>query len=38
MAQTQQNILVKDIMTRSLITVDASATINEAAKLMEKAK
>ena len=38
MAQTQQNILVRDIMTRSLITVDASATINEAAKLMEKAK
>jgi CBS domain-containing protein len=38
MAQTQPVILVKDIMTRSLITVDSSATINEAAKMMEKAK
>ena len=38
MAQTQPIILVKDIMTKSLITVDSSATVNEAAKLMEKAK
>jgi CBS domain-containing protein len=38
MAQTQPTILVKDIMTRSLISVDSSATVNEAAKLMEKAK
>jgi CBS domain-containing protein len=38
MAQTQPTILVKDIMTKSLITVDSSATVNEAAKLMEKAK
>jgi CBS domain-containing protein len=33
-----QPILVKDIMTKSLITVDSSATVNEAAKMMEKAK
>ncbi|MFY9301379.1 MAG: CBS domain-containing protein [Candidatus Nitrosotenuis sp.] len=38
MAQTQPMILVKDIMTKSLVTVDSSATVNEAAKLMEKAK
>ena len=38
MAQTQPTILVKDIMTKSLVTVDSSATVNEAAKLMEKAK
>lgn len=38
MAQTQPIILVKDIMTKSLVTVDSSATVNEAAKLMEKAK
>lgn len=38
MAQTQPIILVKDIMTRSLVTVDSSATVNEAAKIMEKAK
>jgi CBS domain-containing protein len=38
MAQTQPTILVKDIMTKSLITVDSSATVNEAAKMMEKAK
>ena len=38
MAQTQPIILVKDIMTKALITVDSSATVNEAAKLMEKAK
>lgn len=38
MAQSQPTILVKDIMTKSLITVDSSATVNEAAKMMEKAK
>lgn len=38
MAQTQPTILVKDIMTKSLIMVDSSATVNEAAKMMEKAK
>lgn len=38
MSQTQQIILVKDIMTKSLVTVESSATVNEAAKLMEKAK
>lgn len=38
MSQTQPVILVKDVMTRSLITVDSSATVNEAAKTMEKAK
>lgn len=38
MSQTQPIILVKDIMTKSLVTVDASSTVNEAAKLMEKAK
>ncbi|MEW6043133.1 MAG: CBS domain-containing protein [Thermoproteota archaeon] len=37
MAQTQPTILVKDIMTRSLVAVDASSTVNEAAKIMEKA-
>ena len=38
MAQTQPTILVKDIMTKSLVMVDSSSTVNEAAKLMEKAK
>jgi CBS domain-containing protein len=38
MAQSQPIILVKDIMTKSLVTVDSSATVNEAAKIMEKAK
>ena len=38
MAKVQQTILVKDIMTKSLIMVDSSSTVNEAAKLMEKAK
>lgn len=36
MAQTPPTILVRDVMTRSLVTVDSSATVNEAAKLMEK--
>lgn len=38
MAQTQPTILVKDIMTKSLVMVDSSSTVNEAAKIMEKAK
>jgi CBS domain-containing protein len=38
MSQQPQTILVKDIMTKSLISVDASSTVNEAAKIMEKAK
>jgi CBS domain-containing protein len=38
MSQTQPTILVRDIMTRSLVTVDSSATVNEAAKVMETAK
>lgn len=33
-----QPILVKDIMTKSLITVDSDATVNEAAKMMEKSQ
>lgn len=37
MSQTQPTILVKDIMTRSLVTVDSTSTVNEAAKVMEKA-
>jgi len=38
MAQSQPVILVKDVMTKSLVTVDSSATVNDAAKMMEKAK
>lgn len=38
MAQAPNPILVKDIMTKSLITVESSATVNEAAKMMESAK
>lgn len=38
MAQTQPTILVKDIMTKSLVMADSSSTVNAAAKLMEKAK
>lgn len=38
MVQPQPTILVKDIMTKSLIMVDSSATVNEAAKMMEKSK
>lgn len=37
MAQTPSKILVKDIMTRSIISVDSLVTVNEAAKTMEKA-
>ena len=38
MAQTQPTILVRDIMTKALVTVDASSTVNEAAKMMENAR
>src|SRR5574338_1550722 len=38
MAQTQPTILVKDIMTKSLVMVDSSSTVNADAKLMEKTK
>lgn len=38
MAQAPQEILVRDIMTRSLVTADSSTTVNEAAKMMEKAR
>jgi CBS domain-containing protein len=38
MAQSQPTILVKDIMTKSLVTVDSDVTVNKAAKMMEKAK
>ena len=38
MAQTPSTVLVKDIMTRSIISVDSSVTVNEAAKTMEKAE
>jgi CBS domain-containing protein len=37
MAQAPQTILVKDVMTRSVVTVESSATVNEAAKVMEGA-
>ena len=33
-----ESISVKDVMTKSVISVDASATVNEAAKMMEDAK
>ena len=33
-----ENILVKDVMTKSVISVDSSATANDAAKRMEDAK
>ena len=38
MKKDASNITVKDIMTKSVISVDASVTINEAAKMMEDAK
>lgn len=38
MSQTQPTILVRDIMTKPIVVVDSSATVNEAAKMMEKAK
>ena len=33
-----ENILVRDIMTKSVISVDSSATAHDAAKMMEKSK
>ena len=38
MKKDASSITVKDIMTKSVISVDASVTVNEAAKMMEDAK
>ena len=38
MKKEAREITVKDIMTKSVISVDSSATVNEAAKMMEDAK
>ena len=38
MVKNPESITVKDIMTKSVISVDATATVNEAAKMMEDAK
>ena len=38
MAKNPNEITVRDIMTKSVISVDASVTVNEAAKMMEDAK
>jgi CBS domain-containing protein len=38
MDKDPKQITVKDIMTKSVIAVDASVTINEAAKMMEDSK
>ena len=38
MGKDPTKIAVKDIMTKSVISVDSSATINDAAKMMEDAK
>ena len=38
MKQDASKIAVKDVMTKSVISVDSSATINEAAKMMEDTK
>lgn len=38
MEQDARSITVKDIMTKSVISVDAEITVNEAAKMMEDAK
>jgi CBS domain-containing protein len=38
MPQTQSTVLVRDIMTKSIVAVDSFTTVNEAAKTMEKAK
>jgi len=35
MEQDTNTICVKDIMTKNVITVDASVTVNQAAKMME---
>ena len=38
MDKDAKEITVKDIMSKSVIAVDASVTVNEAAKMMEDAK
>lgn len=38
MEQDASKITVKDVMTRSVVSVDSTATINEAAKMMEDTK
>jgi CBS domain-containing protein len=38
MKQDTREITVKDIMTKSVISVDTTITVNEAAKMMEDAK
>ena len=38
MGKNPETITVKDVMTKSVISVDAAATVNEAAKMMEDAK
>ena len=38
MEQDTREITVKDIMTKSVISVDTTITVNEAAKMMEDAK
>ncbi len=38
MGKEPETITIKDIMTKSVISVDATATVNEAAKMMEDAK
>ena len=35
MEQDTKTICVKDIMTKNVITIDASLTVNQAAKMME---
>lgn len=38
MGKNPETITVKDVMTKSVISVDAKATVNEASKMMEDAK
>ena len=38
MEQDASKIAVKDVMTKSVVSVDASSTVNEAAKVMEDTK
>ena len=38
MGKDLESTTVKDVMTKSVISVDAAATVNEAAKMMEDAK
>lgn len=38
MGKNPETITVKDVMTKSVISVDAKATVNEAAKMMEDVK